>query len=94
MALLVYLTNRSNSKLADQLTLAGHRVREVLAVSEALYFCDTENVDVIVIGAEVEDPDLVEAQLRRVTIRLKPEATVKELIWELSNLFPDKTTVQ
>lgn len=74
VALLVYLTSRSNSKLVDQLTLAGHRVKEALGVSEALYVCETENVDAIIIAADVEEPDVVEAHMRRVTIKLKPEA--------------------
>lgn len=82
-------------RLASDLAQAGHRVFEALAVSEALYLCETENVDAIVIGADVEDPDVVEAQMRRITIKLKPEATAKELIWELAQLFPDKAaTVQ
>jgi hypothetical protein len=33
--------------------------------------CETENVDAIVIAADVEDPDVVEAQRRRITIKLK-----------------------
>ena len=57
-----------------------------------LYLCETENVDAIVIAPDVEAPDVVEAQMRRITIKLKPEATAKELIWQLLNLFPDKTT--
>jgi phosphonate transport system substrate-binding protein len=92
---IVYLANRSNPTVIGELALAGHCVLEAQAVSEALYLCETENVDVIVIGADVEDPDVIEAQMRRITIKLKPEATVKELIWELSQLFPDKTaTIQ
>jgi Icc-related predicted phosphoesterase len=67
---------------------AGYRVFEALEVSEVLHLCETQDVDVIVIGGDVDDPDVIEAQMRRVTIKLKPEATVKELIWELSNLFP------
>jgi hypothetical protein len=39
----------------------------------------------------VEDPDVVETHLRHFTIRLKPEASAKDLIWELSNLFPSGT---
>ena len=67
---------------------AGHHVFEALAVSEALYLCEHEKVDVIVIGPDIDDPDLAEAQLHYLTIRLRPEASAKELIWELSNLFP------
>ncbi len=75
--------------------LAGHKVSEALAVSEALYLCECGNVDVIVIAPEVEDPDVVKAQLRHITIQLKPEASAKELIWELSRLFPNHAaTVQ
>ena len=88
MASLVYLTTRRNSKLADELTLAGHRVFDALDEAQALYLCEHERIDVIVIAPEMED--FTEAQLRYTTIRLKPEATAKELIWELLNLFPDK----
>jgi hypothetical protein len=95
MISLVYLTTCAPSTLADDLTLAAYRVFEALAVSEALYLCETENVDAIVIAADVEDPDVVEAQMRRITIKLKPVATVKKLLWELSKLFPDgAATVQ
>lgn len=80
VASLAYLTTRSNSRLPGELARAGNRVFEALAVSEALYLCETENVDAIVIAADVEDPDVVEAQMRCVTIKLEPEATVKELI--------------
>jgi hypothetical protein len=38
---------------------------------------------------------MIEAQMRRMTFKLKPEATAKELVWQLSQLFPDKmATVQ
>ncbi len=88
MASLVYLGTRSNPKLTDELTLAGHRVREALTVAEVLYLCENEPVDAIVISADTEDPDVVEAQMRRITLRLKPGATTKDVIWELSLLFP------
>lgn len=92
MTSLILLETRAPSRLASDLARAGYRVFEALAVSEALYLCETENVDAIVIGADVDDPEVVEAQMRRITIKLKPEATAKELIWELSQLFPDRTT--
>jgi hypothetical protein len=47
---------------------------------------------VVVIGANVEEPDFIEAQLRYITFRMKPEASAKDLIWELSKLFPQQTT--
>jgi hypothetical protein len=77
---LVLLTTRAPSKLADDLTLAGYRVIEARAVSEVLYLCEQHDIDAVVISADVDDPDVVEAQMRHITIKLKPEATAKELI--------------
>jgi hypothetical protein len=96
MASVVYLTNRAPAKLTDHLIVAGHRVWECLSVSEALYLCEQHWIDAVVIAAEVEDADVVEAHLRHFTIRMKPEATAKELIWELSRMFPEhtRTTIQ
>ena len=95
MASVVYLTSRAPAKLIGDLMMAGHRAWECLSVSEVLYVCEHEWVDVVVIAPDIEDPDFAEAQLHHFTIQLKTEATAKELIWELSQLFPDKTaTVQ
>ena len=90
MASIVFLTNRSPGKMTDDLMLAGHRVWKCRSVSDALYICEQQWVDAVVIAPEVEDADAVEAQLRHITIRLKPEATAKDLIWELARLFPDR----
>ena len=92
MASVVYLTNRAPSRLAQDLMLAGHRAWECLSVSEVLYVCEREWVDAVVIAPDVEDRDFVAMQLRHMTIQLKPEATAKDLIWELSNLFPAAST--
>jgi len=95
MAQIVYLTTRAPSRLADDLLRAGHRAWECLSVSEVLYICEQEWIDAVVIAPDVEDADLVEAQLRHVTIRLQPEASAKDLVWELSQLFPPMSaTVQ
>jgi hypothetical protein len=92
MASVVYLTSRAPAKLTDDLIVAGHRAWECLSVSEALYICEQQWVDVVVIAPDVEDADVVETHLRHFTIRMKPEASAKELIWELSKLFPEQTT--
>jgi len=68
--------------------LAGYTVWEALAVSEVLYLCEQKNVDVVVIAPDVEDADLVEVQMRRTTLTLKPGATAKDVMWELAQLFP------
>ncbi len=83
------------AELTDDLALAGHRAWECLSVSEVLFICEREPVDAIVIGADLEDLDVVEAQMRRLTLRLKPGATARDVIGELPQLFPPmRTAVQ
>ena len=74
--------------MASELTLAGYAVWEALAVSEVLYLCEHHNIDVVVIAPDVEDADIVEVQMRRMTLTLKLGATVKDVMWELAQLFP------
>jgi hypothetical protein len=45
-------------------------------------------VDVVVISAEVEDKELIRVQLRNISIQLQENATLEDVIWELSDLFP------
>ena len=88
MLSLVYLTTRAPSGMASDLMLAGYTVWEALAVSEVLYLCEHQNVDVVVIAPEVEDADAVEVQMRRMTLTLKRGATAKDVMWQLTQLFP------
>jgi hypothetical protein len=67
--------------------MAGYTVYEALAVSEVLYLCEHYKIDAVVIAPDVEDPDVIEAQMRHITMKLKPHATVKDVIWELQTLF-------
>jgi hypothetical protein len=90
MASVIYLTNRAPAKLVDDLMLAGHRTWECLSISEALYVCEREWVDANVIAPDIDDPDLAEVQLHHMTIRLKPEASARDLIWQLSQLFAER----
>lgn len=85
---LVYLTTRSPSKLGDQLTLAGYRVFEALAISEVLYLQARENIDAVIIGSDVAEAEEKARQLRGTILRLNPEATAANVQWELSLLFP------
>ncbi len=80
MLSLVYLTTRAPSKMASDLMLAGYTVWEALAVSEVLYLCERQNIDVVVIAPDVEDADVVEVQMRRMTLTLKPGATAKDVM--------------
>lgn len=91
MISLVYLTDRTPSKLADDLILAGYRVFEVSAISEVFCLCRQERVDLIVIDPGVQSPGVIDLQRSHITIRLTPEATAKHLIWELSQLFSKRS---
>jgi hypothetical protein len=53
----VYLTTSSPSKLGDELSLAGYRVFEALALSEVLYLQENESIDVVIIAADVEEQE-------------------------------------
>jgi hypothetical protein len=81
--------------MASELIMAGYQVYEALAVSEVLYLCEHYKIDGVVIAADVEEPDIIEAQMRHITLKLKPNATAKDVMWELENLFGKQSpTVQ
>lgn len=77
--------------MADELTQAGFQVFEALAISEVPHLCETENIDIVVIAADVDDYRAGVIAEHRITLRLKPEATAKEVIEELWQMFPDKS---
>ena len=87
MISIVHLTTRSPSKLGDELSLAGYRVFEALALSEVLYLQEHENIDAVIIGADVEEAEEKARLLRGTIMRLKPDATAAYVQWELSLLF-------
>jgi len=89
MRSIVYFTSSAPSKIANDLIAAGYIVFEALEISEVMYLCEHEKIDLIVIAPDVEEPDKVEDQLRRPTVKLKPGSTAKDVLWELSNVFPD-----
>lgn len=67
--------------------MAGYTVYDAPAVKEVLYLCEHHKIDAVVIAADVEDPEIVEAQMRHTTMKLKSSATVKDVIWELEDLL-------
>jgi hypothetical protein len=93
---LVLLTTSAPAKLSDELMMSGYRVFEALAVSEVQFLIETENINAVIITADVDDrPGIREIQSQRLTIKLTPAATTEGLIWELSHLFrTGKTPVQ
>jgi hypothetical protein len=91
VAYVVYLSNLAPSQMASDLTVAGYKVWEALSVSEVLYLCEHDPVDIVVIASDVEDQEIIEVQLRRPTLKLKTEARSQDVIWELSNLFGNQS---
>lgn len=89
MRSVVHFTTVLPSKLWDNLSAAGFRVFEAIEISEVMYLCEHERIDALLIGPDIEEPEVVEVQLRCVAIKLKAESTAKDVLWELSNLFPD-----
>ena len=95
MIYVVYLSNESPSSIASDLTCAGCIVWEATSVSEVLYLCEHDQVDAVVIGADVEDQEFIERQLRQTTLKLTDKTRAADVIWELSNLFGSKSpTIQ
>jgi len=88
MVSVVYLSAITPSKLASELSLAGVTVWEAISLTEVLYLCDHKQIDVVIIAADVEEPRLVESQVRRTTIRLTPSATAGDVLGELVHLLP------
>ena len=90
MTAIVFFTKQLPSKIADNLIRAGFEIFEALAISEALHLCETKQVSMVVIDASVEADRAKVIQQHHMTLHLKAEATAKDVIAELWQMFPDK----
>ena len=88
MPALIYFT-RELPGLSEDLSEQGFQVYEALAVSEVMYLCQQHPRLTVVIDHTVEPDAANKVAGRHITIRLKKKATVRDLLWELSCLFPD-----
>jgi hypothetical protein len=84
---IVYLCTLAPSRMAADLLMAGYRVWEALDISEVLFLCEQHKIDAVVIAPEVEDQDMMEAQVRHICLKLQSNTTPKDVMWELENLF-------
>jgi hypothetical protein len=87
MASVVYLTITAPARLTDELTAAGHRVWEALAVSEVLALCEEHDIDAVIISPEIQDRKGKAANPGRISVLLESGATAANVIWELELLF-------
>src|SRR5437588_11662235 len=90
MVSIVSFTTRVPSSLAIDLVQACFLVFETLAISEGFQLCETENIEIVVIDADVDDHRANEIQHHQMTLRLSPETNAKELIAELWQMFPGR----
>ena len=91
MISLVYLTDVAPSAMAGELTLAGYSVWEALSVSEVLHLCAHQRIDAVVVAAGVQT-NLNDIETHHITIQLRPQAAVADVMWELAQLFPKGNT--
>ena len=81
MGSLIYFT-RELPGLSEDLSEKGFQVYEALAISEVLYLCEQYPWLVVVIDSTVESNAANEIAAKRITLKLKKKATVKDVIWE------------
>ena len=77
--------------MATELALVGCSVWEALRVSEVLRLCEYQRIDVVVVATSVQK-SLSAIGTHHITIHLKPQATVADLMWELSQLFTNRNS--
>jgi ABC-type nitrate/sulfonate/bicarbonate transport system ATPase subunit len=70
--------------------MAGYNVHEALWADEVAQLLETERIDLLLITHDVDDPEVKELQSKLTTLRLEPQTTVKDVVWELSELFPPR----
>jgi len=87
---IIYMATRQPSKLTEELSQAGFRVWEALEESEIKHLCQTEDIDGIVLAHGVPWRKQIAARSGRICVLLEPTTTVRDLVWELSQLFPQR----
>jgi hypothetical protein len=85
---IIYFT-RELPGLSEDLSEKGFQVYEALAMSEVQYLCEQHPSLVVIIDHTVEPDAAKEIAARRITLRLKKKATVRDVVWELSGLVAD-----
>jgi predicted nicotinamide N-methyase len=90
----ILFTNQAPSVLAAELSRAGIRVYEALAISEVLALVANHPGAQIVITSDVEPRRVSAIQGHHATLVLKAGATAADLVWELEQISPGPTLQQ
>jgi hypothetical protein len=77
--------------LLNELIKCNIQVYEALAISEVTYLIEQHLDATIVIDASVEESAAQELARRFPTLRLAPDATAANVIWELESNAPTKS---
>lgn len=89
MRTIAFFSKTLPSKIADEVRAAGYTVLRPLEIAEVMYQCEHQGVEVVVIASDVDEDERAAVQFRWPTIILRPGATTTELLFELSNVFPE-----
>lgn len=82
---IIFFTGLLPNPIADELMRQGHDLFESLSISETFALQEEHPHAHIVIAAKVEEQRATVIQQRYPTLMLKPEATAKDVLWELSH---------
>jgi hypothetical protein len=85
MTLILFTTTAPNP-LTDELSHQGHQVFEAVSISEGYALADQHPAATIIITADVHPERAKAIQHHYPTLHLQPNATVKDIVWEASNL--------
>ena len=72
--------------LTDELAHQGHAVYEALVVSEVYALADQHPLATIILTADIDPERAKVIQHHYTTLHLQPNATVRDIVWEVSNL--------
>lgn len=82
----ILFTDRAPHPLTEGLMHQGHQVFEAISISEVYALADQHRLATIIITAEVHPERARAIQHHYTTLHLQPNATVRDIVWEVSNL--------
>lgn len=91
MLSLVFLKTCASNPLTSELISAGYHVMEAASVPEVVWLCTQFHGQVVLVDPQFEDPDLAGLEERYVTLKLDPDTTMQQLLWQIALRMPVKT---
>jgi len=88
MLSLVFLKTCAPSALTSELISAGYHVMEAASIPEVVWLCTQFHGQVVLVDPQFEDPELADLGEKYVTLKLDPNTTVQQLLWEIALRTP------